>query len=126
MENESAIRASPTIILGSIDLGCLTLREFGDRILFVQTFSKNWAITGWRMGWLQVPPELGQTIENLIQYNTLGVPTFLPPAGVAALNEGEAFGANRSQQRERAARLSAQRSSRTATSGLPGQQVPFI
>ncbi len=67
-----------------------TLREEGDRILFVQTFSKNWAMTGWRMGWLQAPPELGQTIENLIQYNTSGVPTFLQPAGVVALTEGEA------------------------------------
>jgi aspartate/methionine/tyrosine aminotransferase len=66
-----------------------TIRQPDDRILFVQTFSKNWAMTGWRMGWLQAPPELGQTIENLIQYNTSGVPTFLQPAGVAALNEGE-------------------------------------
>jgi aspartate/methionine/tyrosine aminotransferase len=67
-----------------------TLREPEDRILFVQTFSKMWAMTGWRMGWLQAPAELGQTIENLIQYNTSGVPTFLQPAGVAALTEGEA------------------------------------
>jgi aspartate/methionine/tyrosine aminotransferase len=66
-----------------------TLREPDDRIVFVQTFSKNWAMTGWRMGWLQAPPELGQTIENLIQYNTSGVPTFLQPAGVTALTEGE-------------------------------------
>ncbi len=29
-----------------------------DRILFVQTFSKNWAMTGWRMGWLEAPPAL--------------------------------------------------------------------
>jgi aspartate/methionine/tyrosine aminotransferase len=65
-----------------------TLREPGDRILFVQTFSKNWAMTGWRMGWLQAPPEVGQVIENLIQYNTSGVPSFLQPAGVVALTEG--------------------------------------
>lgn len=67
-----------------------TLREPGDRILFVQTFSKMWAMTGWRMGWLQAPAELGQTVESLIQYNTSGVPSFLQPAGVAALTEGEA------------------------------------
>lgn len=68
-----------------------TLREPGDKIVFAQTFSKNWAMTGWRMGWLQVPAELGQTVENLIQYNTSGVPSFMQPAGVAALNEGEDF-----------------------------------
>ena len=68
-----------------------TLREDHDRILFVQTFSKNWAMTGWRMGWLQAPKELGQIIENLVQYNTSGVATFLQYAGVAALQAGEDF-----------------------------------
>jgi aspartate/methionine/tyrosine aminotransferase len=62
-----------------------------DRILFVQTFSKNWAMTGWRLGWLEASPALGQVIENLIQYSTSGVPVFAQRAGVAALEQGEAF-----------------------------------
>jgi aspartate/methionine/tyrosine aminotransferase len=62
-----------------------------DRILFVQTFSKNWAMTGWRLGWLEAPAELGQTIENLIQYSTSGSPVFVQRAAIAALEEGEAF-----------------------------------
>jgi aspartate/methionine/tyrosine aminotransferase len=74
---------------GALAPSLQSLREPGDRIMFVQTFSKNWAMTGWRVGWLQAPPELGQTIENLIQYNTSGVPTFLQPAGVVALTQGE-------------------------------------
>ncbi|MEO0730650.1 MAG: pyridoxal phosphate-dependent aminotransferase [Pseudomonadota bacterium] len=68
-----------------------SMREDDDQILFVQTFSKNWAMTGWRMGWLQAPEALGQAIENLIQYNTSGVPTFQQPAAIAALIEGCAF-----------------------------------
>jgi len=62
-----------------------------DRILFVQTFSKNWAMTGWRLGWLEAPPELGQVIENLVQYQTSGTPTFIQRAGVAAIEQGEEF-----------------------------------
>jgi aspartate/methionine/tyrosine aminotransferase len=62
-----------------------------DRILFVQTFSKNWAMTGWRLGWLEAPPALGQVIENLIQYSTSGTPVFIQRAGVAALEQGESF-----------------------------------
>ena len=27
-----------------------------DRIMFVNTFSKNWAMTGWRMGWIDAAP----------------------------------------------------------------------
>jgi aspartate/methionine/tyrosine aminotransferase len=62
-----------------------------DRVMFVQTFSKNWAMTGWRVGWLEAPPVLGPIIENLVQYSTSGVAGFLQHGAAAALNEGEGF-----------------------------------
>ncbi len=62
-----------------------------DRILFVQTFSKNWAMTGWRLGWIEAPPTLGQVIENLVQYQSSGTPVFIQRGGVAAMEGGEAF-----------------------------------
>lgn len=65
--------------------------EQEDRILFVQTFSKNWAMTGWRVGWIEVPPAFGQIIENLIQYSTSGSPVFVQRGAIAALEEGEPF-----------------------------------
>ncbi|MCC6776000.1 MAG: pyridoxal phosphate-dependent aminotransferase [Hyphomicrobiales bacterium] len=65
--------------------------EREDRILFVNTFSKNWAMTGWRMGWIAAHPALGQVIENLIQYSTSGVAQFMQRAGVVAIEQGEAF-----------------------------------
>ncbi len=65
--------------------------EQEDRILFVQTFSKNWAMTGWRVGWIEVPPAFGQIVENLIQYSTSGSPVFVQRAAIAALEEGEPF-----------------------------------
>ena len=74
-----------------------------DRILFVQTLSKNWAMTGWRVGWLEAPPELGDIIENLIQYSTSGVATPTQRAAAAALEEGEDF-LSRQMTRLRASR----------------------
>jgi len=62
-----------------------------DRILFVNTFSKNWAMTGWRAGWLEAPPALGQTIENMIQYSTSGAPLFVQRGAIEALDNGEDF-----------------------------------
>jgi aspartate/methionine/tyrosine aminotransferase len=62
-----------------------------DRILFVQTFSKNWAMTGWRLGWLECHPSLGQTVENLMQYSCSGVATFVQRAGIVAIDRGEGF-----------------------------------
>ncbi|MBM3636757.1 MAG: aminotransferase class I/II-fold pyridoxal phosphate-dependent enzyme [Alphaproteobacteria bacterium] len=62
-----------------------------DRILFVQTFSKNWAMTGWRIGWLECHPSLAQAAENLIQYSSSGVPTFLQRGAIAAIDHGKNF-----------------------------------
>ncbi|RVD38537.1 pyridoxal phosphate-dependent aminotransferase [Mesorhizobium sp. M4A.F.Ca.ET.020.02.1.1] len=62
-----------------------------DRILFVNSFSKNWAMTGWRVGWIRTHPALQQVFENLIQYSTSGVAQFMQRGAVAALDEGDAF-----------------------------------
>jgi aspartate/methionine/tyrosine aminotransferase len=62
-----------------------------DRILFVNTFSKNWAMTGWRIGWIAAHPSLGQVIENMIQYATSGVAQFMQRAAVTAIERGESF-----------------------------------
>jgi len=65
--------------------------EPDDQIIFANTFSKNWAMTGWRIGWLSAPPALGGVIENLIQYSTSGVAAFMQRAATVALNDGEDF-----------------------------------
>lgn len=62
-----------------------------DQIVFVNTFSKNWAMTGWRIGWIAASPKLGQVFENLIQFSTSGVAAFMQRAAIVALNEGESF-----------------------------------
>jgi aspartate/methionine/tyrosine aminotransferase len=65
--------------------------EGEDRVLFVNTFSKNWAMTGWRIGWVAANPALGQVIENMIQYSTSGVAQFMQRAAVTAIERGESF-----------------------------------
>jgi len=69
----------------------LDIKEADDKILFVNSFSKNWSMTGWRVGWIVAPAELGQVIENLVQYSTSGVAQFMQRGAVAALNEGDDF-----------------------------------
>jgi aspartate/methionine/tyrosine aminotransferase len=69
----------------------LDVMEPDDRILFVNTFSKNWAMTGWRIGWIMTNPALGQVVENMIQYSTSGVAQVMQRAAVAALEHGESF-----------------------------------
>jgi aspartate/methionine/tyrosine aminotransferase len=62
-----------------------------DRVIIINSFSKSWAMTGWRLGWLTAPTELNPILEKLIEFNTSGSPTFLQHAAVAALEAGEGF-----------------------------------
>jgi aspartate/methionine/tyrosine aminotransferase len=64
-----------------------------ERLIVTNTFSKNWSMTGWRLGWVVIPRSkaLGQVFENLVQYNTSGVPAFLQHGCLAALNDGDAY-----------------------------------
>jgi aspartate/methionine/tyrosine aminotransferase len=62
-----------------------------DRLIVTNTFSKNWAMTGWRAGWMIYPEGLTSTFSKLGQYNTTSIPTFIQHAAIAALEEGDAF-----------------------------------
>ncbi|WP_458093781.1 pyridoxal phosphate-dependent aminotransferase [Roseomonas sp. WA12] len=62
-----------------------------DRLIVTNTFSKNWAMTGWRAGWIVYPDGLAATFGKLGQYNTTSIPTFIQHAAVAALEEGDSF-----------------------------------
>jgi aspartate aminotransferase len=65
--------------------------EIEDRVLVTNSFSKSWAMTGWRLGWMVHPPSVGPTLAMLTQYTTSGIATFIQHAGVAAVREGEPF-----------------------------------
>ncbi|CDM56404.1 MULTISPECIES: pyridoxal phosphate-dependent aminotransferase [Rhizobium] len=69
----------------------LDVMEPDDKVMFVNSFSKNWSMTGWRVGWIVAPPQTGQVLENLIQYSTSGVAQFIQRGAVAALNDGDEF-----------------------------------
>ncbi len=67
------------------------LADPDEAVLYVNTFSKNWAMTGWRIGWIEAPAALGQVVENLIQYSTSGVAAFMQRGAIAALERGDGF-----------------------------------
>jgi aspartate aminotransferase len=62
-----------------------------DRLIAVNSFSKTWAMTGWRLGWLVAPAALLPTLEKLIEFNSSGSPTFLQHAAITAIRDGEPF-----------------------------------
>jgi aspartate aminotransferase len=62
-----------------------------DPLLVLNSFSKPWAMTGWRLGWLTHPAGLGDQFAKLVQINTSGVPHFLQRGAIAALEKGDSF-----------------------------------
>lgn len=69
----------------------LAVAEPHDRVIAVNSFSKTWAMTGWRLGWMALPAELLPDIEKLVEFNTSGAPIFLQHAGIVAVRDGEPF-----------------------------------
>jgi aspartate/methionine/tyrosine aminotransferase len=56
-----------------------------DRLVVVHSFSKSFLMTGWRLGWMVMPPALVHPVGKLIEFNTSCSPVFVQKAGLAAL-----------------------------------------
>ena len=97
----------------------LTLAEDGDRLIVVNSFSKAWTMTGWRVGWMVVPPALLGELSSLIEYNTSCISEFVQRGAAIAVEQGEAYVV------ELRARLGdTQRRLIAALRELPGVEVP--
>ena len=57
-----------------------------ERVILCQSFSKPWAMTGWRLGWLAAPTELIDKFTLLQAAQIASVPTFGQKAAETALN----------------------------------------
>lgn len=69
----------------------LDLADPEDPVIVVHSFSKTWAMTGWRLGWLVHPAALGENFDRLVEFNTSGAPRFLQDGGITAIEQGEGF-----------------------------------
>ncbi|HEY0885203.1 MAG TPA: pyridoxal phosphate-dependent aminotransferase [Ramlibacter sp.] len=56
-----------------------------DRLIVAHSFSKSFLMTGWRLGWLVMPPELTHHMGKLLEFNTSCASTFTQRAAVVAL-----------------------------------------
>ncbi|QGW83345.1 pyridoxal phosphate-dependent aminotransferase [Variovorax paradoxus] len=56
-----------------------------DRLVVTHSFSKSFLMTGWRLGWLVLPPALVEGIGKLIEFNTSCASVFTQRAAVVAI-----------------------------------------
>jgi len=67
-----------------------SILEFTQNALVINGFSKQYAMTGWRLGYLIVPPEFIRPLQKLHQNFFISANAFVQWAGIAALKEADA------------------------------------
>jgi aspartate/methionine/tyrosine aminotransferase len=63
-----------------------TAAKLSDNTLIINSFSKYFCMTGWRVGWMVVPEPLVRTVERLQQNFSISVPTLSQIAAEAAFD----------------------------------------
>ncbi|MDM0009579.1 pyridoxal phosphate-dependent aminotransferase [Variovorax sp. J22G73] len=63
----------------------LDISKADDRLVVTHSFSKSFLMTGWRLGWLVLPPAMVEGIGKLIEFNTSCASVFTQRAAIAAI-----------------------------------------
>jgi aspartate aminotransferase len=67
----------------------LQIAEPEDLVLTINSFSKAWAMTGWRVGWLTHPASVAPEVAAMTQYMNSGTAGFVQAGALAAINQGD-------------------------------------
>jgi aspartate/methionine/tyrosine aminotransferase len=69
----------------------LTLPGMRDRTILVNSLSKTYSVTGWRVGWVLASPDLTDTIRKVHDFLTVGAAAPLQQAGAIALSLPDSY-----------------------------------
>jgi aminotransferase len=70
---------------GTEHIPIATLPGMRERTILINSMSKTYSVTGWRVGWTLAPPEITSSIRKVHDFLTVGAATPLQQAGVHAL-----------------------------------------
>ena len=68
-----------------------TIPGMGERTVAVNSLSKTYSVTGWRVGWVIAPPHLTSGIRKVHDFLTVGAAAPLQAAGAVALSLPDAY-----------------------------------
>ncbi len=71
---------------GARHIPMMTLPGMRERCITINSMSKTYSVTGWRVGWVLAPPDISNSIRKVHDFLTVGAATPLQQAGVAALS----------------------------------------
>lgn len=76
---------------GAVHVPVMTLPGMRERAVIVNSMSKTYSVTGWRVGWVAAAPDLTDSIRKVHDFLTVGAATPLQYAGVKALGQPSSF-----------------------------------
>jgi len=62
-----------------------------DRVIIVNSFSKSYNMTGWRLGWAQASEQTSRALYKAAEFITSNPAAMVQQAGIVALRDGEAY-----------------------------------
>jgi aminotransferase len=68
-----------------------TLPGMRERTILINSMSKTFSVTGWRVGWVIAHPDITNSVRKVHDFLTVGAATPLQHAGIHALDEGDAY-----------------------------------
>jgi aspartate/methionine/tyrosine aminotransferase len=71
---------------GAVHIPIMTLPGMRDRTVLVNSMSKSYSVTGWRVGWVLASPDLTDSIRKVHDFLTVGAAAPLQEAGAVALS----------------------------------------
>jgi len=94
-QGQGAAFVSDEIYLGiEYEAKAVTALEITDEAYVINSFSKYFSMTGWRVGWMVVPPDQVRVLERLSQNMFICAPHVSQVAALAALDCGDELQAN--------------------------------
>lgn len=76
---------------GAEHIPMMTIDGMRDRTILINSLSKTYSVTGWRVGWVLASPDITESVRKVHDFLTVGAAAPLQAAGVTALNLPEIY-----------------------------------
>jgi aspartate/methionine/tyrosine aminotransferase len=76
---------------GAEHIPMMSIPGMRDRTILINSMSKTYSVTGWRVGWVLACPEITQSVRKVHDFLTVGAAAPLQQAGVTALSLPDSY-----------------------------------
>ena len=76
---------------GAVHIPMMTIPGMRERTILINSMSKTYSVTGWRVGWVLANPDITESVRKVHDFLTVGAAAPLQEAGVVALGLPDSY-----------------------------------